>query len=65
MAMRVPKTILQMHSEQYRNARSLPDGAVLVVGSGQSGSQIAEDLHLSGRKVFLAVGNAPRVTKVS
>jgi putative flavoprotein involved in K+ transport len=63
MAGRVPKTILQMHSEQYRNARSLPDGAVLVVGSGQSGSQIAEDLHLSGRQVFLAVGNAPRCAR--
>ena len=63
MAERVPKTILQMHSEQYRNARSLPDGAVLVVGSGQSGAQIAEDLFLSGRKVFLAVGNAPRCAR--
>ncbi|WVM91062.1 SidA/IucD/PvdA family monooxygenase [Halopseudomonas pachastrellae] len=41
-----------MHSEQYRNADLLPEGNVLVVGSGQSGAQIAEDLHLAGRKVF-------------
>ena len=41
----------------------LPDGAVLVVGSGQSGCQIAEDLHLAGRKVHLCVGDAPRVAR--
>ncbi len=55
--------ITQIHSEQYRNAGQLPDGAVLVVGTGQSGAQIAEDLHLSGRQVHLAVGNAPRVAR--
>src|SRR6202012_2261996 len=49
--------------EQYRNAESLPEGAVLVVGSGQSGAQIAEDLHLAGRKVHLAVGDAPRCAR--
>ena len=43
-----PRTIVQIHSEQYRNPASLPDGDVLVVGSGQSGAQIAEDLHLAG-----------------
>jgi putative flavoprotein involved in K+ transport len=41
----------------------LPPGAVLVVGSGQSGAQIAEDLHLAGRKVHLAVGEAPRCAR--
>jgi len=41
----------------------LPDGAVLVVGGGQSGCQIAEDLHLAGRGVHLAVGSAPRVAR--
>ncbi len=41
----------------------LPAGAVLVVGSGQSGCQIAEDLHLAGRKVHLCVGDAPRVAR--
>ena len=47
----------------YRNPAMLPEGAVLVVGSGQSGCQIAEDLHLAGRKVFLCVGDAPRVAR--
>ena len=53
----------QFHSEQYRNADQLPAGAVLVVGTGQSGAQIAEDLHLAGRQVHLAVGSAPRVAR--
>lgn len=39
-----------IHSEQYFNAGQLPEGNVLVVGSGQSGAQIAEDLHLAGKK---------------
>jgi putative flavoprotein involved in K+ transport len=56
-------TVTQIHSEQYFNADQLPDGAVLVVGSGQSGAQIAEDLHLAGRDVHLAIGNAPRVAR--
>ena len=63
MAERLPKHIVQLHSEQYRNAASLPPGAVLVVGSGQSGAQIAEDLHLEGRQVVLAVGDAPRCAR--
>ena len=56
----LPRHITQVHSADYRNPESLPDGAVLVVGSGQSGAQIAEDLHLAGRKVHLALGRAPR-----
>lgn len=56
-------SIRQLHSEQYRNPDQLPDGAVLVVGTGQSGTQIAEDLHLAGRAVHLAVGGAPRVAR--
>jgi putative flavoprotein involved in K+ transport len=63
MAERLPADVLQLHSEQYRNPQSLPDGAVLVVGCGQSGAQIAEDLHLAGRKVILATGNAPRCAR--
>ncbi|HWF51961.1 MAG TPA: MSMEG_0569 family flavin-dependent oxidoreductase [Solirubrobacteraceae bacterium] len=55
--------ITQLHSSSYRNPASLPDGAVLVVGSGQSGAQIAEDLHLAGRQVHLSVGSAPRVAR--
>ncbi len=60
---RIPGSIVQLHSEEYRNAEQLPAGPVLVVGSGQSGAQIAEDLHLAGRSVHLAVGNAPRCAR--
>lgn len=59
----VDSSVTQLHSEEYRNPDQLADGAVLVVGSGQSGTQIAEDLHLSGRQVHLAIGNAPRVAR--
>ncbi|MCV7027795.1 MSMEG_0569 family flavin-dependent oxidoreductase [Mycobacterium sherrisii] len=55
--------IAQVHSARYRNPDQLPDGAVLVVGTGQSGAQIAEDLHLAGRQVHLSVGDAPRVAR--
>ncbi len=64
MAERLPKSITQMHSGQYRNPQALPEGNVLIVGSGQSGTQIAEDLRLAGRKVYLAVGNAPRCARI-
>lgn len=63
MAQRLPGSVTQVHSSRYRNAAQLPPGAVLVVGSGQSGCQIAEDLHLAGRQVHLAVGSAPRVAR--
>jgi len=63
MAEKLPPGMTQIHSNQYRNPAQLPDGAVLVVGSGQSGAQIAEDLHLAGRKVHLAVGDAPRCAR--
>lgn len=56
-------SISQVHSADYRNEAQLPPGEVLVVGSGQSGAQIAEDLHLEGRKVHLALGDAPRVAR--
>ena len=59
-AERLPTDILQLHSSNYRNPQSMPEHATLVVGSGQSGCQIAEDLHLAGRKVHLCVGGAPR-----
>jgi putative flavoprotein involved in K+ transport len=62
-AEKLPADILQTHSSLYRNPDMLPQGAVLVVGSGQSGCQIAEELHLAGRKVHLCVGDAPRVAR--
>jgi len=48
--------IVQMHSTAYRNPGALPEGAVLVVGAGASGSQIAEELVRAGRKTYLSVG---------
>jgi putative flavoprotein involved in K+ transport len=64
MSSRLDPSIRQLHSSAYRNSGQLPEGGVLVIGSGQSGCQIAEDLHLSGRKVHLAVGSAPRCPRV-
>jgi cation diffusion facilitator CzcD-associated flavoprotein CzcO len=55
----LPKHLHQIDVENYRNPEDLPAGPVLVVGSGQSGCQIAEELHLAGREVFLACGRAP------
>lgn len=58
-----PPAILQLHSSQYRSHDHLPPGPVLVIGSGQSGCQIAEDLLENGREVFLStsrVGRLPR-----
>ncbi len=62
-AARLPEGVLSLHTSQYRSPDALPDGAVLVVGTGQSGCQIAEDLHLAGRAVHLATGSAPRVAR--
>jgi putative flavoprotein involved in K+ transport len=55
--------IHQLHSSKYRNPQALPVGAVLVVGSAQSGSQIAEELYRSGRKVYLSVSSSPRIPR--
>ncbi|MCU1406448.1 MAG: putative oxidoreductase CzcO-like protein [Glaciihabitans sp.] len=59
----IPASVNQLHSSEYRNPQVLADGGVLVVGSGQSGAQIAEDLFLEGRDVHLALGTAPRVAR--
>lgn len=48
--------IVQIHSHDYRNPDQLADGAIMVVGAGSSGTQIAEELMHSGRKVYLSVG---------
>ncbi|ROO25338.1 FAD-dependent oxidoreductase [Salinisphaera orenii MK-B5] len=63
LAERLPAAVQQWHSVDYRNPQSLPAGGVLVVGTGQSGCQIAEDLHLAGRRVHLSVGSAPRAPR--
>jgi len=55
----LPANLLQLDVEDYSHPGALPGGPVLLVGSGQSGCQIAEDLHESGREVFLSCGRAP------
>ena len=59
----LPTDVLQLHSTQYRNPASLPSDAVLVVGSGQSGCQIAEELYKSGRRVYHSIGSAGRAPR--
>ncbi|CAN7180965.1 NAD(P)/FAD-dependent oxidoreductase [Rhizobium sp. LjRoot254] len=60
MSADLPSTIAQVDCPAYRSADSLAPGAVLVVGSGQSGAQITEDLVLAGRKVYLATSRTGR-----
>ena len=48
--------VMQIHSTGYRNPGQMPEGAVLVIGAGSSGAQIAEELMESGRDVYLSVG---------
>jgi putative flavoprotein involved in K+ transport len=59
----LPQGVTGIHTRDYRNPASLSDGAVFIVGSGQSGCQVAEDLHFSGRDVHLAVGSAGRIPR--
>jgi putative flavoprotein involved in K+ transport len=51
--------IIQLHTSEYRRPEQLPDAAVLVVGSGQSGCQIAEELLRAGKDVDLSIGRCP------
>jgi putative flavoprotein involved in K+ transport len=63
-ANRVPPSLLQLTAQEYRNPEQLTDGGVLVVGASSSGTQIAHEIHRSGRPVTLSVGEhirAPRV----
>lgn len=59
----LPDRIVQVHSHEYRNEAALPPGSVLVVGTGQSGVQLAEELHAAGRRVILSVGRCGRVPR--
>ena len=63
MAERFVPNVTQLLSSDYKNPECVADGDVLVVGSGQSGCQIAEDLHIAGRRVHLCVGGAPRTAR--
>ncbi|MGZ8438935.1 MAG: NAD(P)-binding domain-containing protein [Candidatus Limnocylindrales bacterium] len=55
--------ITQVHSHDYRNEAQLPPGGVLLIGSGQTGVQLAEELHEAGRDVILSVGQCGRVPR--
>ena len=63
-ANKAPRSIMQLTAQEYRNPEQLADGGVLVVGASSSGTQIANEIHRSGRPVTLSVGEhirAPRV----
>jgi putative flavoprotein involved in K+ transport len=55
----IPERVTQLLAEDFRNEGALPAGAVLIVGGGQTGCQLSEELHLAGRRVFLSCGRAP------
>jgi putative flavoprotein involved in K+ transport len=59
----LPTALHQVLAEDYRNPAALPPGNVLIVGSGQTGCQLAEELHEAGQKVFLACGRCPWVPR--
>ena len=59
----LPRGVVQLHSAWYRSSRQLPPGAVVVVGSAQSGCQIAEDLLGAGRTVYLCASRVARVPR--
>jgi putative flavoprotein involved in K+ transport len=63
IAASLPERIVQVHSHRYRYEAALPPGAVLVVGSGQSGVQLAEELKEAGRRLILSVGRCGRVPR--
>jgi putative flavoprotein involved in K+ transport len=60
-AARLTARVRQLHTADYRSPHDLVDGAVLVVGGGQSGCQIAEDLALAGRTVYLSTSRVGRI----
>jgi putative flavoprotein involved in K+ transport len=63
LAARISPRVAQLHAHDYRNEAMLPTGAVLVVGSGQTGLQLAEELHGAGRAVYVSTGSAGRVPR--
>lgn len=62
-AVTLPDDLPRMTAEDYRHPGALPAGNILVVGSGQTGCQLAEELHQAGREVFLSCGRAPWVPR--
>jgi putative flavoprotein involved in K+ transport len=60
----IPSSVEQFTAPTYRNPRQLPAGGVLVVGGSATGLQLAQEIHLSGRPVTLAVGEHVRMPRV-
>ena len=63
LAAALPVSLFQIHTVKYRNSAQLPPGGVLVVGSGTSGQQIAEELCQAGRPVWIAVGHHAKLPR--
>ena len=63
LAAGLPAGVAQVHTAAYRNADRLPPGTVLIVGSAQSGGQVAEDLLDAGRTVYLSTSRVARVRR--
>jgi putative flavoprotein involved in K+ transport len=63
MRSKLPDNIIQLHTSEYRNPEGLPPGGVVVVGGGQSGCQITEDLLSAGRTVYLCTSKVGRVPR--
>ncbi len=63
LAREVSPSVMQLDPTHYRNPEALPEGAVLVVGSGASGTQIADELLRAGRRVYLSVSRHRRVPR--
>lgn len=59
----ISQDIYQIHTSEYKNSSSLPKGSVLIVGTGQSGVQIADDLIDAGKKVFLSTSEVGRIPR--
>lgn len=60
---RFPESILQLHASDYRSSEKLPQGAVVIIGAGQSGCQISMDLIRSNREVYLCTSKVARVRR--
>jgi putative flavoprotein involved in K+ transport len=60
---RFPNSLLQLHASGYRSPEAMPPGAVVVIGSGQSGCQISEDLIHAGRDVYLCTSKVGRLRR--
>ncbi len=63
LAADVPGDVFQLHTSEYRRPAQLPEGAILIVGGGQSGCQIADELMQAGRPIYLSVGRCPWIPR--